>query len=106
MRITIDIDGKGRKEKLKLIMAFYNLKYLGGRVYVRKSASRGYHVKAHGFKIPFEKTIPLRLYLGDDENRVSLENKEKKPKNVLWTVKGGLEAGEWRNDVWEVLQEY
>ena len=106
MRVTIDIDGRSRKDRLKLIMAYYNLKYLGGRVYVRYSARKGFHLKAHGFRVPFEKTIPLRLYLGDDPIRASLESKPKKSKNVLWTVKGGDEAGEWHEDIWEILQEY
>jgi hypothetical protein len=90
---------------MRLIRSYYNLRYVAGVVYVRRSASgRGWHLKAHGLKIDFEKCLLLRAFLGDDEVRVSLDRERlAKPKQVLWTVKNGMPATEWVEDVWAVV---
>jgi len=101
LRITVDVDG----DVMKLIRAYYNLRYIAGRVYVRRSASgRGWHLKAHGLNVDFGKSLIIRMLLGDDEMRVRLdEARVKKPKNVLWTNKKGSYSTEWCEDLWVVV---
>lgn len=101
MRVTCDFDDI---TELDLIRAFYNLRYIAGNAWVRRSAFRGFHLKCHGLSISFEKSLELRRQFGDDSVRVILDEKRlKKTKQVLWTGKGGMEAGRWTEDVWEVV---
>ena len=93
MRATIDMDKPTRRKAMAVIAV---LKLMGGQVFVRKSANRGIHLKAHGLRIPFGVSLLLRYLLGDDRMRIKFDIcRTKKPKAILFTVKDGKRAGEW-----------
>ncbi len=100
MRVTVDLD---KKDWFEVMMRYFTLKRIAGNCYVRKSSTKGYHLKAHGLKITLKELYFLRLVLGDDPNRVKLDSLRMKPKNTLWTGKSGKRAGEWKNDIFEVI---
>lgn len=102
MRVTVDYD---EITELDLVRMFYNLRYVAGNAWVRRSVFRGFHLKAHGLPISFEKSLELRKQFRDDPVRISLDEKRlKKAKQVLWTGKDGVEAGKWTEDVWRVVR--
>jgi len=93
MRVTVDVDNPSR---LRVEYPMRVLKLLGGQVFIRKSASRGLHIKAHGLNIPFWASLVLRALLGDDRHRVLFDfQRTFKPKQLLFTVKDGKLAGRW-----------
>lgn len=104
MRVTLDYDFSPEENStgavvyymFRMITAWLVLKALRGEVYVRRSASGRFHMKAHGLKIGFWTSILLRCFLGDDKMRIRFDiRRMKKPKQILWSEKNGKEAGEW-----------
>lgn len=99
MRITIDLD---EPDNLKIQMCYYNLWYITKiKPQIRLSASgKGVHLKVHGVNEGELVVNDIRRLLGDDTIRVKFdEERIAKPKQVLWTIKGGKRAGEWVDDV-------
>ena len=93
MRITIDVDDPDKfwdsARRLHLLT--------GLTVYYRKSANKGYHLKVHNFKGSYVEVIGIRVLAGDDIYRIKIDSKATvKPTQVLWTIKHGKEAGNWR----------
>ena len=89
MRIGVDIDCKGLLPLLKAYLPLLYMQKIGLCEEVEAEESRkGYHVIAYGFKIPFDKTLRVRRFLGDDPVRCDLDEfRLKKCKNVFWTKK-------------------
>lgn len=101
MRVTIDYD---EIAELDFVRMFYNLRYIAGNAWARRSAFRGFHLKAHGLPISFETSLKLREQFRDDSMRVMLDKKRLgKTKQVLWTGKAGVEAGRWTEDIWRIV---
>jgi hypothetical protein len=84
---------------------FYNIKYFADLVFIRKSANKGFHIKAFLKGIlTKEKEKDFREQFGDDGNRIKLDykvNLEGKPTNTLWTEKNGKFAGKWYEDIFK-----
>lgn len=91
MRVTIDIDERDLV-RLGKIIAFFRKNY-GIIPEVRVSSSgRGFHVIAYGLDISYEESLKIRKMLGDDANRVMLDESILKPKQVLFSVKNGKKS--------------
>jgi hypothetical protein len=105
MRLTLDFDDKGFTGKFRVTVAWLTLKILSrNRQYVRKSANRGWHIKAHGLRY-FKLIILLRLLLGDDKMRVKFDLiRQCKPKQILWTHKDKKPSGKWSKNLTEVIR--
>jgi len=100
MRVTIDIDGNA----FRCVRAFFWLKYLFEKVFIRRSAFRGWHIVAFTKIKDFSVILLVRRVLGDDVTRIEFdEERLMKPKQVLWTCKDGRYAGEWWEDIERVF---
>ena len=90
MRVTIDLDSA---EMLPVLSAYYNLKQLTDDVEVYRTR-RGYHVIGYGLPISAKDALTIREHLGDDSNRIYLDEVaakggNAKPQQILWTHKYG-----------------
>jgi hypothetical protein len=105
MRLTLDFDDKGFTGKFRVTVAWLTLKVLSrNRQYARKSANKGWHLKAHGLR-HFRLIILLRLLLGEDRMRVKFDLvRQRKPKQILWSHKDGKSAGKWSKNLMEVIR--
>lgn len=105
MRITLDYDGDGFLTKMKATCAWLFLKAVSrGAQYGRKSSDSGIHLKAHGLPIKFRTVLMIRLLLFEDKRRVKFDvQRLKKPKQLLFSHKGGKSAGEWKQSLVEVI---
>ena len=90
MRVTVDLDTDNALDMLK---AYYNLRCGTDDVEVYRTR-RGYHVIGYGFDLTPEEAVTVRTVLGDDENRIRLDEiaasgGNAKPQQILWTHKYG-----------------
>lgn len=91
MRLTLDIDGKDEKTRLKVAEIMRALRQQFERhdieVYATK---RGFHFIVYDTGLTFDQILELRNILGDDQNRIKLDRELfEKPKQVLFTEKNG-----------------
>jgi len=94
VRLTLDLD-EGGWLRCWILWSWFNSIY--GKCYWRYSATRGYHLKVHGLT---EEEAEKWRQIFDDPVRLKLDDKRlKKPKQILWTCKGGKWAGEWRDSL-------
>jgi hypothetical protein len=102
----LDFDSTGFVGKFRVTVAWLILKILSrNRQYVRKSANKGWHLKAHGLPISFKVSLFIRILLGDDRMRVKFDiRRQKKPKAILWTHKDGKSAGKWSKNLMGVIR--
>lgn len=91
MRLTLDIDGKDEKTRMKVRDIMWTLRQQFEKHDIEVYATeRGYHFVVYDTGLSFEQVLELRNILGDDENRVKLDKELfKKPKQVLFTEKNG-----------------
>ena len=93
---SIDIDSQDLFLALK---TFYNCAYISDKVLIRKSANKGYHIKAFIYgELSRDKEKHLRELFGDDKNRILMDfnpQLDHKPHQVMWTWKNGKRAGKW-----------
>ena len=89
MRVTIDLD---TDDTLELLKAYYNLRSLTPEVEAYRT-NRGYHVVGYGLPISQLDAMDIRQALGDDANRIRLDevalDHGAKPLQILWTHKYG-----------------
>ena len=106
MRVSCDYDGTGFISRFKTTVAWLTLRIISrGQVYGRKSADKGYHLKAHGLKISFRLSLFIRILLLEDRKRCEFDmTRLKKPKQILWSHKDGKAAGKWLRCLTEVLR--
>jgi len=94
MRLTLDID-EGGWLRAWILWSMFN--YIYGKCYWRYSAKRGYHIKVHGLS---EEEVRKWREIFDDPVRLRLDSeRNKKPKSILWTMKGDTYAGSWRDNL-------
>ena len=105
MRITCDYDGGGFVAKFKTTVAWLVLKAISRNMqYGRKSADKGYHIKAHFLPISFKLSLFIRILLLEDNRRSMFDmTKTKKPKQMLWTHKDKKPSGIWSRCLTEVI---
>ena len=105
MRVTLDYDGDGFVAKFKTTVAWLVLKALSRSMqYGRKSADKGYHVKAHYLKISFKLSLLIRIILLEDIRRSVFDlTRTKKPKQIMWTHKDRKPAMKWTRNLLEVI---
>jgi hypothetical protein len=107
MRVTIDIDTKGKEAG----EAFRKLSEITKGLIEIWETRRGFHFIVRGLPISFEESLRIREECGDDPLRLRLDREMgDKPKQVLWTVKDGHVAKrittiQFRNILKENLQE-
>ena len=97
---SIDIDDKSLFLALK---TFYNCAYIADKVLIRRSANKGFHIKAFVYKeLSREEEKHLREVFGDDKNRIAFDfnkNIHHKPRQILFTIKDGKRAGNWSDNI-------
>jgi len=85
MRVTVD---KDNPTVLELMKTYFNMKYLFGKepeLRVSKSGGLNHHFVVRGLKISFLDSLNLRRFLGDDLNRIHLDEiGVGKPRQVLF----------------------
>ena len=86
MRIGLDLD---KPSQLRLLMSYFNLKHLFGRVHVERSPTgKGYHLLVTGLPPDRELNYVIRCWLKDDPNRIRFDQETvHKPKEILFQVK-------------------
>lgn len=106
MRVTLDYDGTGFVSKFKFTVAWLVLKTLSrNKVYGRKSAGSGYHLKAHFLPISFKVSLLIRFFLLEDNQRSKFDmTRTKKPKQMLFTHKNGKSASKWCRSLLGVIK--
>jgi len=90
MRVTVDLDTAAT---LPMLSAYYNLKTITDDVEVYRT-NRGYHIVGYGLPITQDDAIDIRQLLGDDANRIHLDEVAAKggcakPMQILWSHKHG-----------------
>jgi len=88
MRITVDLDCPSQFQLLK---TYFNMRQMGIVEIAESSGGKGYHLIVSGLPLPFTKTLDIRLWLGDDAQRVKFDMQhlsQSKPKQILFTKKG------------------
>ena len=105
MRVTLDYDGDGFVTKFKTTVAWLVLKGISRNMqYGRKSADKGYHVKAHFLPISFKLSLFIRFLLLEDIRRSMFDMQRlKKPKQIAWTHKNEKQASKWSRCLTEVI---
>jgi hypothetical protein len=89
MRVTVDIDAKGKEAK----EAFIKLSEITKESPEIWETQRGFHFIVRGLPISFEESLKIREECGDDPLRLRLDREMgDKPKQVLWSVKNGFEV--------------
>lgn len=91
MRLTLDIDGDDDRTRNKVIEIHRLLKKKFDKHDMELyKTRRGYHLIVYDTELSFSEVIRLRELLGDDKNRIKLDEELiKKPKQVLFTKKDG-----------------
>lgn len=102
MRATIDLD---QPTETRLTIMWYRLSHHGqpeGRV---SKSGMGIHLKVHGQE-PDEVEMIRRL-CGDDRRRIAIDNRARlKPKQILFSRRGGDYAGEWTKSLDRLIGQY
>ena len=87
--MTVDLDSR---DTLELLKAYYGLRTLTEDVEAYRT-ERGYHVVGYGMPISQEQALDIRQSLGDDANRIALDEVAlehgAKPLQILWSHKYG-----------------
>lgn len=104
MRATVDLDNPAVSDVIEAwdLLAEHGDGIVHGRV---SSSGSGVHLKVHGCDP--DTAEALRYAARDDSKRIGFDRKSHlKPKQILFSSKGGREAGEWSTDGAEVIEEF
>lgn len=93
MRLTLDIDGNDDKTRKKVdVLCRLLIKKFDNHDMEIYKTRRGYHLIVYDTGLTFKEVLKLRGLLGDDKNRIKLDEELiKKPKQVLFTEKNGYQ---------------
>lgn len=89
IRITADIDHKNiQKISYKIREAIRLYEIVPERIVIKKSNSKGYHIIIFTKdKLKKNEIMHIRKILGDDEKRLSMDKKRRRPKQYLFKEK-------------------